>query len=367
MKKLFYKYKSLDNAKDGVTSTYLDKIVYNNSVLVKQNVRVKFMQKKSRIVFCPNPNYLYSSDSIFRTRVNNMPRKNRSHYYEAMYHVMLRGNYRQSIFNDDEDRLYFYSLLENTIEKFNFKVHVFCLMTNHVHFVIEIKYVPLWKIVQSFASSYAGYSNRKYNRSGHLFQGRYKAKLIQDEKYLLTLCYYIHINPVQAKMVNHINTYAWSSHMSYLGRNHIPWLTINYVNEIIKKYISAENFYRKFIDRDFLDITTNSVCDFDQNGDLTIKDSVNQKIKLGQIKDFSHLKLDTILSVVCKNLDVLSAKILSEDRSRKTVLARSLFAYFAHYYAHYTIKEVSQMLVKETETVSRTMHRNLPMMQKTIS
>ncbi len=170
-----------------------------------------------------------------------MPKKNRTYYYEAMYHVMLRGNYRQSIFNDNEDRLYFYSLLENTIEKFNFKVHVFCLMTNHIHFVIEIK----------FASSYAGYSNRKYNRSGHLFQGRYKAKLIQDEKYLLTLCYL-----------------------------HPP------------------------------------------------------------------------------------AKILSEDRSRKTVLARSLFAYFAHYYAHYTIKEVSQMLIKETETVSRTMHRNLRMMQK---
>lgn len=90
-----------------------------------------------------------------------MPKKNRTYYYEAMYHVMLRGNYRQSIFNDNEDRLYFYSLLENTIEKFNFKVHVFCLMTNHIHFVIEIK----------FASSYAGYSNRKYNRSGHLFQG----------------------------------------------------------------------------------------------------------------------------------------------------------------------------------------------------
>src|ERR1700735_24958 len=86
-----------------------------------------------------------------------MPRKKRTHYFEAMYHVMLRGNYRQIIFNDDNDRLYFYSLLKKVTEKFNCKIHLFCLMTNHIHLVIEINHVPLWKIVQSFASSYARY------------------------------------------------------------------------------------------------------------------------------------------------------------------------------------------------------------------
>jgi putative transposase len=295
-----------------------------------------------------------------------MPRKTRTHYFEAMYHVMLRGNYRQIIFNDDNDRLYFYSLLKQVTEKFNCKIHLFCLMTNHIHLVIEINHVPLWKIVQSFASSYARYINKKNKQSGHLFQGRYKAKLIQDEQYLLNLCYYIHSNPIQAKMVNHIDDYLWSSHPSYLDVLHIniDWLTTHYIHKIIKKRSSlADNCYLEFIKRESLHCIERNICDFDENGILTIHDSINEKIFSKKFDDLSSIKMDDILKVICKNMKIPSTAIVAENHNREVILARSLFIYFAHYYANYQINEIAKFILKNPESISRTMHRHLQLIR----
>lgn len=90
-----------------------------------------------------------------------MPRKKRSHYYEAFYHVMMRGNYRQDIFSADEDYLYFYGLMEKSVHQFNCKIHLFCLMTNHVHLLIEVENIPLWKIMQTVAGAFSKYNHKK--------------------------------------------------------------------------------------------------------------------------------------------------------------------------------------------------------------
>ena len=98
-----------------------------------------------------------------------MARKNRIHVPDSIYHVMLRGNFSQAIFYGDEHRIKFLSFIEDRIEKFHFKVHLFCLMTNHIHLVIQIDDIPLYKIMQSLISGFSRYLNNQLNQKGHLF------------------------------------------------------------------------------------------------------------------------------------------------------------------------------------------------------
>lgn len=144
-----------------------------------------------------------------------MPRKPRIEFQGALYHVIARGNHRQNIFFDDNDRNRYLSTIEKSKSKFNFSIYAFVLMSNHVHLLIETSTIPLSKIMQSLHTSYTQYFNLKHNKSGHLFQGRYKAILCQKDSYLLQLVRYIHQNPIRAKIVESPDDYQWSSHHAY--------------------------------------------------------------------------------------------------------------------------------------------------------
>ncbi|MDH5561852.1 MAG: transposase, partial [Deltaproteobacteria bacterium] len=127
-----------------------------------------------------------------------MARKPRIHYPGAVYHVILRGNGGQDIFFSKADRSRFYLLLQDGAERFSHRIHAFCLMTNHVHLAIQVGEVPLSRIMQNISFRYTGYLNRRKQRTGHVFQGRYKALLIDADSYLVELVRYIHCNPVRA-------------------------------------------------------------------------------------------------------------------------------------------------------------------------
>ena len=158
-----------------------------------------------------------------------MARKPRIHYPGALYHVTLRGNARQEIFFDDEDRCRFYLLLQEGIERFGHRVLAFCLMSNHVHLAIQVGEVPLSRIMQNLSFRYTLWINRRRNRVGHLFQGRFKAFLVNADSHLLELTAYIHLNPVRAGMTAGPQVYPWSSHRAYLGLETIPWLAADAV------------------------------------------------------------------------------------------------------------------------------------------
>ncbi|HYF97629.1 MAG TPA: transposase [Coxiellaceae bacterium] len=177
-----------------------------------------------------------------------MPRALRIHYENACYHVILRGNNYEDIFLSDNDQLLFCALLEKAIQKFNFKIHLFCLMTNHVHLLIQVSETPLSKIMQNISMRYTYWLNKKLARVGHVFQGRYKAILVEKDEYLLELCRYIHFNPVKAAITTRAEDYHWSSHNDYLGKRHFPWLTtiwiLNYFHE---NSLIAEREYKIFM------------------------------------------------------------------------------------------------------------------------
>lgn len=153
-----------------------------------------------------------------------MARKPRIHFPGAFYHVILRGNARQDIFFEEKDRYRCYLLMQEGTERYRHRIHAFCLMTNHIHLLVQVADVPLARIMQNLSFRYTRWANWRQGKSGHLFQGRYKAVLIDADEYLLELVRYIHLNPVRAAMAKDPFDYQWSSHRAYCGKETIPWL-----------------------------------------------------------------------------------------------------------------------------------------------
>src|SRR4030067_2787237 len=141
-----------------------------------------------------------------------MARKPRVYYPGAVYHVTLRGNAGQAIFLDNRDRTRFYLLLQEGIERFRHRIHAFCLMSNHVHFAIQVGDIPLSRVIQNLSFRYTRWINWRQGRSGHIFQGRYKAVLVDADAYLLELTAYIHLNPVRARITDRAEKHRGRSH-----------------------------------------------------------------------------------------------------------------------------------------------------------
>ena len=146
-----------------------------------------------------------------------MARKPRIEVEGGLYHLITRGVDRRDIFHSPEDHKKFLSLLAVQKEKLPFFLYAYCLMTNHVHLLIERMTDDVGRIMHRVLTGYTQYYNRKYRRSGHLLQGRHKAILCQSDMYLAELVRYIHLNPVRAKMVRKVENYPYSSHRAYMG------------------------------------------------------------------------------------------------------------------------------------------------------
>lgn len=144
----------------------------------------------------------------------------RIEYEGAFYHVTSRGNQRGQIFWNDKDREEFKNVLKRTKERYGYLLHAYVLMNNHYHLLLETPHANLKQVMQNVNTSYTVYINRRHRRAGHLFQGRYKAFIVDKESYLLRLGRYIHLNPVRAGIVKRPEDYRWSSYREYvLGVN----------------------------------------------------------------------------------------------------------------------------------------------------
>ena len=177
-----------------------------------------------------------------------MPRKPRLHFPGAFYHVMLRGNAGDPIFSDDRDRYRLYLILQCAVEKFHCRIHAFCLMRNHIHLVMEVGDVPLSRIMQNVSLRFTKWINASQSRTGHLFQGRYKALLVDADAYLLELVRYVHLNPVRAGAAGLPEDYPWTGHRGYLGKELIPWLTTDLVLNVLSPRIGpARKAYETFV------------------------------------------------------------------------------------------------------------------------
>lgn len=146
-----------------------------------------------------------------------MARKARVELEGGLYHLITRGNNRQTIFHCDDDYQKFLSLLEIQKHKLPYFLYAYCLMSNHVHLLIERQADSIGRIMHRVLTGYGQYYNRRYRKVGHVLQGRHNAILCQSDRYLSELVRYIHLNPVRAKMVRKPESYKYSSHRKYLG------------------------------------------------------------------------------------------------------------------------------------------------------
>ena len=148
----------------------------------------------------------------------------------AVYHVTSRGDGREDIFLSDEDRLAWLETLGEVCKRFNWVCHAYCQMTNHYHLVIETPDANLSKGMRQLNGVYTQRFNRSHQRVGHVFQGRFKAILVEKDSYLLELARYAVLNPLRAKMVRRLEQWPWSSYLASCGQAAKPnWLQVDFV------------------------------------------------------------------------------------------------------------------------------------------
>ena len=167
-----------------------------------------------------------------------MPRRQREKSNSKIYHVIVKGIDNQDIFYDDQDRNYFLNQILKLKKVFNYEVYSYCLMTNHVHIVIKNEEKMLSKIMQSLMIRYVYYFNTKYERTGSLVQNRFKSKCVENQRYFLEVCRYIHRNPEKAGMAK-TEKYKWSSYKEYLGKEKIinKKVLLHYFDNDISQFI----------------------------------------------------------------------------------------------------------------------------------
>ncbi|MGN0328670.1 MAG: transposase [Lachnospira sp.] len=188
----------------------------------------------------------------------NISRKHRIWYPNAIYHIVDRGIHRQEIFQEPADYFHYLEILKNVQEIYPFEIHAFCLMPNHIHMLIGTQEDPIWDIMKRQIQLYTQYFNFAHSYSGHLFEGRYKSFLIQDDNYFLQTGRYIHLNPVKANIVVRPENYRYSSFRTYMGykRNKIICTskTLSYFgmdNNLYQKYLhsSTDDEEKEFMEK----------------------------------------------------------------------------------------------------------------------
>ena len=178
-----------------------------------------------------------------------MSRPGRIEFPDALYHITARGDRREAIFEDDIDRALFLSTLEQVIKQHNWLCYAWCLMDNHYHLLIQTPDGNLSKGMRQLNGVFTQASNRRHQRTGHLFQGRFKAILVDKEAYLLELSRYIVLNPVRARMVKKPEQWAWSSYRESMGTaSATTWLATDALLALFATRRSlARERYAKFV------------------------------------------------------------------------------------------------------------------------
>lgn len=156
-----------------------------------------------------------------------MPRRLRIHAPGGFYHVTLRGNHRRTIFVEEGDQRLLNVIVARAISRFDARVHAYCWMTNHIHLLLQAGTEPIGGPMRNIAAEFARAMQSKLGTTGHFFERRYHATLVDSDSYLLQLIRYIHRNPVEAGIATKVVEYPWSSHHAYMGSRSESWVTVN--------------------------------------------------------------------------------------------------------------------------------------------
>ena len=276
-----------------------------------------------------------------------MARPLRIEYDGALYHITSRGNAQKPVFRDDADRKLFFNTLSQVTQRFHWLCHAYCLMNNHYHLLIETPDGNLSKGMRQLNGVYTQAFNRRHGRVGHLFQGRFKAILVQKDSHFLEVCRYIVLNPVRTKSVKNPGEWQWSSYRATLGQVPVPdWLK---PYEVLRHFGSKPSFakekYREYI--------RESV------GAPTIWENLKAQSILGT-EGFAealtdHVTGKNMVKEIPKEQRLLGRPTLKQlfNQTAKQKIKRDQLIADAVYHHGYTQVEVGQHLNLHYSTISR--------------
>lgn len=244
-----------------------------------------------------------------------MPRSPRLHVSGGLYHVVLRGNHQQRIFDRDTDYYAFEELLARALTRYDARVHAYCWMTNHVHLAAQVGDARLGRLMQAVSSVYARRKQRRIPTTGHFFERRYHATLVDSDAYWLALVRYIHRNPVEAGMVSDPADYPWSSHRCYLGQSRRDWLTVGPTLAMFGNANDAIALYNRFV----------AGADCDEASQPSVVVSAADLLLSFEFRDARQAdlrSLERIVLEVAAELNVDHTLLESPNRDPKLVRAR---------------------------------------------
>jgi len=278
-----------------------------------------------------------------------MARPLRIEYPGAIYHITSRGDARRKIFLDDTDRKQFLVCLGLTIKKYNWLCHAYCLMDNHYHLLIETLDANLSLGMRQLNGVYTQFFNRHHKRPGHVFQGRFKAILVDKENHLLELCRYVVLNPVRSRRVEKPEAWQWSSYGATSGLRKIPeFLTADWILGIFNSEKGeAQKQYREFVkeglnQRSPWDRLKGQILFGDDNFVKKFKELLKDKEEIKEIPRQQRYSSRPSLSE------------LFEKGKVKTKTARNKMIHQAHMHYGYSLKQIADHVGLHYTTVSKT-------------
>jgi putative transposase len=272
-----------------------------------------------------------------------MSRPLRLEFAGALYHVTSRGNERKTIYHQEDDFDLFLKILSDVCEQFNWVIHAYCLMTNHYHLLVETPDANLSKGMRQLNGVFTQSINRKHHRVGHLFQGRYKAILVDKDAYLLELCRYIILNPVRARMVDSPCEWLWSSWHNMVGsKASPPWLATDALLQLF-------SFNRKQAIREY-------VLFVEEGRNATIWDNLQHQVFLGDdnfVEKYQPLQNERFGDLEEIPLKQRRSSPLTLQQYQAQSTCRNEAIMLAYKSGGYTLKEIGEYFGLHYSRVSR--------------
>jgi putative transposase len=289
-----------------------------------------------------------------------MARPLRIEFENALYHITARGFEKKTIFLDVSDRKKFLYYLKENLKRYNVLLYAYVLMDNHYHLLIETLMPNLNRFMHDLNTSYSVYYNRRINRVGPLFQGRYKSLLVDKESYLLELSRYIHLNPVRSGYVAKAEKYPWSSYRTYLGLDKKEWINWEWIRERFGNRPYAE--YRKFVfnrlrgPNPFKDLVAGFILgskSFVEN----IKEKMSKRGWQAEVPSLKKLKSHTLDEIVEKTARYFRVDKKELLNRRRDYMPRKIALYLTRKYTSEKIEDIANKFGIGYPAVSKAIDR----------
>jgi len=284
----------------------------------------------------------------------------RIEYAGAFYHVTSRGNERKMVFQSTRDREKYLSYLESAHERYGAVIHVYCLMGNHYHLLLETPRGNLSQILHHINGAYTTYFNIKRNRSGHLFQGRFKGILIDKDAYCKELSRYIHLNPVRAGIVKTPLEYPWSSYRYFAGKDKKPeWLTTELVlGEFGGEGRKGFKNYREYVERGEAKEPENPLKDVIASTFLGGEEFIN-RIKIEHLvkKKIDRRNIPAIKTILKGPSPDAIEKAVIKEMDREYPLFKKSCVYLSYQHSGLSLEEIGKYFGMQRSAVSQLSRR----------